>query len=167
MSVPTTFSTVVPELEQLRVVKATSIASHGKNFWMRLHDSNELVPVWLVSRPERQIKTWSSDDVMVVATPSGNVIFHAHTFQGPVYLVTRKLDTKTGNMKNVRVTFYTWKNVEFNEPETESLIPEQAAQEETSSNDKPVREESESFGKFQARLRKWRKEQATLEEAVA
>lgn len=162
MSVPTTFATVVPTLDQLRVVKATSIASDGKNFWMRVHDSDELVPVRLLSRPSSQIKTWSTDDAMVVATPSGNVIFQTHAFSGPVYLVTRKLDPKTGNMKNVRVTFYTWKNVEFVEPELPELQVEKT---DEIVDTKPIREEGESFGKFQSRLRKWKKAQEVTEES--
>ncbi|AXH72609.1 MAG: hypothetical protein [Caudoviricetes sp.] len=164
MSVPSNFTSVIPSASDLRVVKATSVTSGGQNFWMKVHDSEELVPVHLISRPERQIKTWSQDDAMVVATPNGNVIFQPHAFSGPVFLITRKLDSKTNRMKNVRVTFYALKD------QVGSVTPEPVSQEvEVLKEEKPVRKEGESFGKFQARLRAWKKAQPVVvdEEATA
>ena len=116
----------VPSFEELRVVKATTIGNGG-TFFMEIHNEpGVLRQVHLVERPEGPMKGWSHFDKFIVRDDDGKeFIFKRHKFGGPVFLVTEATDNNTKKIKNFRVTFYTIKDVNIDDPNY--VMPKRAA----------------------------------------
>ena len=178
-------------VEGLRKIKITSLRVPSvirDDFFIELHDEKgTILPIRSVEfNTDAQVKNWEGNDgVTIQIEGRGTIHFVAHTMEGPKYPVFM-MTNKHGRVVPRRVTVYTTHVVLLGETEKKMAAPPadgvkrgrgrpkkvvveavaetvtEAAPEAVVSNEKPVRDEGESFGAFMSRLSKWKKANAEL-----
>lgn len=173
----------------IKVIKITTLRKMvpGRQYFAEIHDRRGVFyPVKSVYfNNDLPMKVWDGGHYVDVELGGrGKVRFTSHLASGPIYPVTQIMGCR-GKPKNIRVTFYvetgtvndsTIIDAEFSEI-TENLVetkpvlqiaapalmlthtPEITNDNVEPENTKPVREDGESFGKYMARLNRWKKEQ--------
>ena len=176
--------------KKFRTVKITTLRGAPSNtpFFVELHDEKGTVRRVLGYKFNnvKPVKAWEGDDgAMVSVEGRGTVQFINHTYAGPKYPVAHIVNSKTGNVRNVRMTFL----VEIDTPTTEiekqilaTLPPETphvpTVEAELVENDpvethgmtKPVKTDYANFGEYMTACKKfkaWEREQANKSTELA
>lgn len=165
--------------ENMRTVKITTLrnAPEGTQFYAELHDECGVFRKVLGSEfnTDKPVKTWEgTEGAVVLIEGRGAVTFFAHKFTGPKYPVARIENDKTGNERNVRVTFKvgidvpttaTEHSIMTNTLPEETMEPELVVENDQPQMTKPVKSDYESFGDFMKackQFKQWQREQAEL-----
>ena len=166
--------------EGLRTVKITTVrnAPADVQFYAELHDERGVFRKVLGSAFDtaHPLKSWNNDEgASILIEGRGAMRFINHAMGGPKYPITRIVNDKTGNVRNVRVTFKVAGNkpaskmeamiFKHPEPEIETMEPELVVENEQPQMTKPVKSDYESFGDFMKackQFKQWQREQAEL-----
>ena len=160
--------------DNMRTVKITTLrdAPEGTQFYAELHDECGTVRKVLGSEfnTDKPVKAWEGDDgATVFIEGRGTVSFIAHKFSGPKYPVTRIQNDKTGNDRNIRVTFKVATNAATTPTETDILEPvnitpvePELVIEQPAQMTKPVKSDYDNFGEYMRackQFKQWQREQ--------
>lgn len=165
--------------DNMRTVKITTLrnAPEGTQFFAELHDERGVFRKVLGSEfnTDKPLKAWEgAEGAAVLIEGRGPVLFTNHKFSGPKYPVTRIVNDKTGNERNVRVTFKVGMDVPTTATEhsimtntlpEETVEPELVVENEQPQMTKPVKSDYESFGDFMKackQFKQWQLEQTEL-----
>ena len=169
----------------LRTVKITTLrgAPESTEFFVEMHDEPGVVRRVLnsVFNTDKPIKAWNDEDgADITIEGRGTITFNSHKFSGPKYPVARIINSKTGNPRNVRMTFLVGENepttviegeiINNHVPSVEIETVEAELVTENDTMTKPVKSDYANFGEYMRackQFKAWEREQANKSTELA